>query len=131
MKAKKIIAVALIFLIGAIVGGIAGASISSYFLFSFFNSGSIMQDVVGIKQHVAALQMIRGGDIDDATETLEMALDSTLTRFSVDLKGPGQPDELINNALKTAKAYRAQYPRTTKYPEIDKAVAKALARADE
>ena len=131
MKAKKIISVALIFLIGAIVGGVAGASISSYFLFSFFNNGSIMHDLVGIKQHVAALQKIRGGNIDGATELLESALDGKLIRFSVDLKGPGQPHEPIDNALKAAKAYRTQYPRTTKYPEIDEAVAKALARADE
>ena len=48
MKTKKIISVALIFLIGLVVGGIAGASISSYFLFSFFNSGSIMQDLVDV-----------------------------------------------------------------------------------
>lgn len=131
MKAKKIITIVLIFLIGAIVGGFAGASISSYFLFSIFNSGSIMQDVVGIKQDVCALQKIREGNIDAATKILEIALDSKLTRFSVDLKGPGQPHEPINNALKAAKAYRTQYPRVTDHPEIDEAVAKALARADE
>ena len=131
MKAKKIIAVALIFLIGAIVGGIAGASVSYYFLFSFFNYGSIMQDVVGIKQHVCALQKIRGGNIDGATEVLEVALDGELIRFSVDLKGPGQPDEAIDNTLKAAKAYRTKYPRVTDHPEIDEAVAKTLEQADE
>ena len=131
MKAKKIIAAALIFLIGAIVGGMAGASVSYYFLFSFFNYGSIMQDVVGIKQHVCALQKIRGGNIDGATEVLEVALDGELIRFSADLKGPGQPREPVHNALKAAKAYRTKYPRATAYPEIDKAVAKALSRTDE
>jgi len=131
MKAKKIITIALIFLIGAVVGGIAGASVSSYFLFSFFNSGSIMQDVVSIKQHVAALQKIRAGDIDGATESLEFALDSKLIRFSVDLKGPGQPHKPVNNALKAAKAYRTKYPRTTDYPGIDEAVAKALLKANQ
>lgn len=131
MKTKKIISAALIFLIGTIVGGIAGASVSSYFLFSFFNYGSIMQDVVGIKQHVCALQKIREGDIDGATEVLEISLDSTLIRFSVDLKSPGQPHEPVNNALKAAKAYRTKYPRVTDHPETDEAVAKTLARADE
>ena len=131
MKTKKIISVALIFLIGLVVGGIAGASISSYFLFSFFNSGSIMQDLVVIKQDVAALQKIREGYIDSATESLESALDSKLIRFSIDLKGSKQMRQPINSALSSAKAYRTKYPRTTKYPEIDEAVAKALARSDE
>ena len=131
MKTKKIISVALIFLIGLVVGGIAGASISSYFLFSFFNSGSIMQDLVVIKQDVAALQKIREGYIDSATESLESALDSKLIRFSIDLKGSKQMRQPINSALSSAKAYRTKYPRITKYPEIDEAVAKALARSDE
>ena len=131
MKTKKFLSIALIFLIGAVVGGIAGASISSYFLFSFFNSGSIMQDLVVIKQDVAALQKIREGYIDSATESLESALDSKLIRFSIDLKGSKQMRQPINSALSSAKAYRTKYPRTTKYPEIDEAVAKALARSDE
>jgi hypothetical protein len=131
MKTKKIISVALILLIGVVVGGIAGASISSYFLFSFFNSDSIMQDVASIKQHVAALQKIRERDIAGATEVLETALDSTLIRFSVDLKSPGEPHEAVDNALKAAKAYRTKYPRNTKYPEIDEAVAKALSKVNQ
>ena len=89
-----------------------------------------MHDLVSIKQDVAALQKIRGGDIDGANAILETDLDSRLIRFSVDLKGPGQPHEPIVNTLQTVKAYRTKYPRTTDHPEIDEAVAKALARAD-
>lgn len=131
MKKRKFISVALIFLISAVIGGIAGASIVAYFLFSFFNNGSMMQDLVGIKQDVTALQKIRAGDTDGATESLESALDRKLIRFSLDLKGSKQMRHSINNALSSAKTYRTKYPRTTDCPGIDEAVAQALSRTNQ
>jgi hypothetical protein len=131
MKVKKIMSVALIFLIGALTGGAAGAYVTMHFASLFYIDGSILQDVVSIKQNIAALQNIRQGKIDHATEILEAAVDGNLIRFSADLRGSRHIHQPINNALKASKDYRKKYPRSTKYPELDEAVARALAKADE
>jgi gas vesicle protein len=131
MKVKKIMSVALIFLIGALTGGAAGAYITMHFASLFYIDGSILQDVVSIKQNIAALQNIREGKIDHATEILEAALDGNLIRYSFGLRGSRHLRQTVKSTLKTVKDYRKKYPRSTKYPEIDEAVGRALAKADE
>jgi gas vesicle protein len=131
MKVKKIMSVALIFLIGALTGGAAGAYVTMHFASLFYIDGSILQDVVSIKQNIAALQKIRQEKIDGATEILEGAVDSTLIRYSFDLRGSRHIRQTVISSLKTVKEYREKYPRTTKSPKIDEAVARALVKADE
>src|SRR4030042_2214613 len=131
MKVKKIMSVALIFLIGALTGGAAGAYITMHFASLFYIDGSILQDVVSIKQNIAAMKTIRQGKIDHATEILEAALDGNLIRYSFGLRGSRHLRQTVKSTLKTVKDYRKKYPRSTKYPEIDEAVGRALAKADE
>jgi hypothetical protein len=126
----KIFSVIGIFIFGAITGGLIGSYASSYFLGSFFSYGSNLTNIVAIKQNVYTLNKLREGNIDKAIERLEIILDGDLIAYSVGIRGSENMKKDIRTALKTAKDYRSKFPRTTNYPEIDKAVAAALVEAD-
>jgi len=134
LSPRKIFSLIGIFLLGAVIGGLIGESIGRYrasqFLSSFFNDGSNLSTVVGIKEKVFILGKLRDGKMEEAIEALEKALDHDLMHFSVGIYGSENIRKGITESLKVAKDYRSKFPRATNYSELDKAVSRALARAD-
>ena len=131
---RKIFSLIGIFVLGAVIGGAIGESIGEYrasrFLGSFFSDGSNVSTIVAIKEKVFILSKLRDVKMDEAIETLEKALDHDLMHFSVGIHGSENIKKEITKALKAAKDYRSKFSRATNHPETDKAVASALAEAD-
>jgi hypothetical protein len=127
---RKIFLVIGIFILGLIIGGAIGAYGASHFLGSFFSHGSTLSQIVAIKEKVFTLSKLREGEMEKAKESLETALDYNLIYFSMGIHGSKQMEKEIKRALKGAKEYRSRFPRTTNYPDVDKAVSDALANAD-
>jgi hypothetical protein len=123
-----------IFILGAVIGGVIGESIGKYrtlrFLGSFFSDGSNLSTILAIKEKVFVLSKIHDGKMDEATETLERALDHDLMAFFVGIHSSENTKTETKKALKVAKDYRSKFPRATNHPETDKAVASAFAEAD-
>jgi|GEM_PF-5512954 len=59
-----------------------------------------------------------------------MPLDGDLICFSTGIGGSESIKKNIKTALKSLKDYRSGFPRSINSSEIDKAVAKAVAEAD-
>jgi hypothetical protein len=131
---RKIFSLLGIFILGGIIGGVIGESIGRYkasrFLASFFSEGSNLSTIVAIKEKVFILTKLRDGKIEGAIESLENALDHDLMHFSVGIYSSEYIKKEIKKTIKIAKDYRSKFPRTTNHPQTDKAVASALAEAD-
>ena len=135
---RKIVLLIGIFILGAIIGGAIGESIgesigkhrTSGFLSSFFSDGSNLSTILAIKEKVFVLSKIHDGKMDEATETLERALDHDLMNFSVGIHSSEHLRKDIKKALEVAKDYRSNFPRVTNHSITDKAVSEALAYAD-
>jgi hypothetical protein len=127
---RKIFSVIGIFLLGALVGGAIAGYGTSYFLGKFMMYGSTLSEMVAIKSNVFTLTKLRAGNSAEAINHLEMMLDGNLIYFSGGIHGTASEQTDIRKALKTAKEYRQQNPRSTKYPGIDNAVAAALSEAE-
>ena len=132
---REILASIGIFVLGAVIGGVTGDSIGRYrtsrFLGSFFSDGANLSTTLGIKEKVFVLSKLRDGKMDEATETLERALDHDLMIFSVGIYSSEHLKKDIKKALKVAKDYRSKFPRVTNHSITDKAVSEALAYADD
>jgi hypothetical protein len=120
--------------LGAIIGGAIGNYVGEYrtsrFLGIFFSDGSNLSTILAIKERVFILSKIRDGKMEGAIETLEKTLDHDLMRFSVGIHSSEHIRKEAKKALKVARDYRSKFPRATNHPETDKAVASALAEAD-
>ena len=131
---RKIFLLIGIFILGAVIGGVIGESIGKYrtsrFLGSFFSDGSNLSTTLGIKEKVFILSKLQDRKMEEAIETLEKALDHDLMHFSVGIHSSENIKKETKKALKVAKDYRLKFPRATNHPETDKAVASALAEAD-
>jgi hypothetical protein len=79
---------------------------------------------------VRGLEFLRSGDTAKAISHLEFGLDASLCQLGVMLRPPQRtrPDPGCLSALRKARVYRDKFPRT-RSPDIDAAVARALALA--
>ncbi len=131
---RKILAFIGIFVLGGVIGGVIGDSIgrhrTSHFLVSFFSDGANLSATLGIKEKVFVLSKLRDGKMNEATETLESTLDHDLMNFTEGIYSSESLRKDIKKALMVAKDYRSKFPRVTNHSETDKAVAGALAAAD-
>ena len=127
---RKIFLVIGIFILGVIIGGAIGAYGALHFLGSLFSDGTNLSTTVAIKEKVFTLSKLREGEMGKAIESLETALENNLIYFSTGIHGSKKMEKEIKRALKGAKEYRSRFPRTTNYPNVDKAVSEALAHAD-
>ncbi len=130
LNLRKIAVVVAIFLIGAIVGGVIAGYGTSYYLSRFMLYGSNLSETVSINSRVFTLNKLRDGKADEAINHLEMMLDGNLIYFSGGIHGSPTEQKDIRKALRNAKDYRLKYPRSTKYLDVDKSVASALAEGD-
>lgn len=124
---KKIISIIGLLLSGAVIGGIAGANLSGYVLGRMISSNTVIEQSAEMKKNVSVLKKIRNGELDKAAEIIETALDGNLIFFSIDHKVNEIIDQTAVKALKAAKQYRTEYPRTTT-KEMNETLSKALSK---
>jgi hypothetical protein len=125
-KSRKTLIICGVFLFGLIVGGGVSFFVSSYFLSRFFQMGSNISKTVTIKQDVQLLEYLQENRTDKAKELVEMLLDGEVIYYIRGIPGSEDDRKAVTTALKKARDYRSQHPRSTQYPEIDKTVAKVL-----
>lgn len=130
LNLRKFFSVIGILILGAVIGGAIAGYVTTYYLTRFMQYGSSLSEIVAIKSNVFTLNKLREGKTNEAINHLESMLDGSLMYFSVGIHGSTTEQKDIRKALKTAKDYRLQHPRSTKYPDVDKSVASALAEAD-
>ncbi len=127
---RKILSVAGIFLLGAVVGGAITGYGTAYYFGQFVRYGTSLSQMVEIKSKVSTLDKLRQGNTTEAINHLEMMLDGNLVYFLGGIDGSANEQKEIRKVLKTVKEYRKQFPRSTKYPEADKDIANILSEAD-
>jgi hypothetical protein len=129
-KSRKTLIISGVFLLGVIMGGGVSFFASSYFLSRFFQMGSNISKAVTIKQDVQLLEYLQENKTDKAKELVEMLLDGEVIYYVRGIPGSEEDRKAVTTALKKARDYRSQHPRTTQYPEIDKAVAKVFTETE-
>jgi hypothetical protein len=69
---------------------------------------------------VRILTALRSGKTNEAVELMETRLDSAVMSFDYDR------DSKYDKLLERAKEYRSRYPRKSRFPEIDTAIARVF-----
>lgn len=111
---------------GIAAGGYGGWYLGTTYL---LNSG-IQKQAVDVKRHIEILENLRAGNIAEAIEFLESRLDDDLIilepteRYHLKEYVSSQ----VHGALRAAKKYRSEHPRTSKRSTIDDMVRNLLSR---
>lgn len=92
----------------------------------FFGDGFMKGKSVDVEMKIEILKHIRTGNLDKATEMLEILLDGDLIGLSRSSDNSDDTNESIRKAANLARDYRASYPRHTNQPGVDSAVEKAI-----
>lgn len=127
MKISKtaVAGLVLFFLFGAVAGGIGGW----YFgMHSYLNSW-VQEQAGDVNGHVMVLRNLREDRIDEAMEFVESRLDDDLIVLVPDrVELQEHVREEMYTALRAAKRYRTEYPRTTARGSIDEMVLNVLSQ---
>ena len=121
---KRIIAV-----IGLLLfGGVIGAAITLYYFSIQSTNLTVLDQSNAMMNNTALLKNIRSGQTTRAVDMLEANLEGNLIFFSFDHKADKLIEHRALEALKQAKEYRKEYPRSTNDKELGAHLDKALSR---
>lgn len=116
-----------------LVAGLLTGAAGTWYLGSQFIARTLAQsDTAETGIAVRVLVRLRSGDSAEAIDLLEAKLDGDLIGLgsSLDRLPPSRREASAVKMLRLAGDYRRQFPRRSSLPEVDAAVAKALALAD-
>ena len=117
-----------IFVIGAIVGGVAVGWYCLTLESDWAERELFIQPGAEVSKSVMVLGRLHAGDKETAIELLEQSLDGGLVGLSIYSSNefPLAKHHLIQGALHQAREYRSRYPRTNDNPVVEAAISKAL-----
>lgn len=124
---SKMVGVGLLvsFLVGAVAGGIGGW----YFGMHSYLNAWVQEQAGDVNGNVVVLRNLREGKTDAAMEFVESRLDDDLVVLvPEDVELREHVREEMHSALRTAKQYRTDYPRTSSRSGVDEMVKNALSR---
>ncbi len=130
-RSKSLLSLALVFLVGAIVGLVIGGYGGARFGMSFVLDKSLYKDARDVQSQVVTLRHLRAGETDQAIEALEAHLDDDLIIFDPEEPYTGITDQAIseiNKAIHESREYRSANPRKSNRPHVDAMVANVLRR---
>ncbi len=121
------------FFIGLVSGLAISGSVGVYFYHRLDAEWSKVSANFNLCQAYITLERLRSGKSEDAIKFNEHLLDAGVMDLARVLRKIPPQRRGTNNVhlLRKAKDYRARFPYTGGIPEVDMAVARALALADE
>jgi hypothetical protein len=127
-KSTTVVLIFVALMIGLALGGMA----VFHFGTRFIGYGTINAESAEAAVTVHALERLRAGDTNGAEDLLESRLDGALISVKSFLQSvpTTRRDTNAIQTLRLAKSYRDKFPRKTSTPEVDQAVAQALAFPD-
>ncbi len=122
----------LLALAALVIGAVAGGGGVSKFWGRFTGDLSAGSMAAEASTTVGILKRLRAGDSTNAVELLEIKLDGALIGLGAFLPNipEARRDPLHIKVVRTARDYRAQFPRTNDSPEIAEGVAHAFTLLD-
>ena len=117
-KAALLLGAIMITIAAVLIGGYGASQLTATYLVD----RNIDKDARDMQRQVKALQQLRAGDLAAAIEVLETRLDDNLVLLDPQKPYEGlgeQTQSNIKQAIKAAKDYRAQYPRSSSRPHVD------------
>ena len=121
-RSKSLLGLALMFLVGAIVGLVIGGYGGARFGMSFILDESLYKDARDVQSQIVTLRHLRAGETDQAIEVLEAHLDDDLIIFDPEEPYTGITDQAIseiNKAIHESREYRSANPRKSNRPHVD------------
>lgn len=119
MRVKTLLVVIITFAVGLVAGGAGGYTLAR----SSLASAWLQEQAVDVEERVSLLWMLKVGEVEDAVEGLERAVDDDLIAMTVDRYVSDAALERIHAMLQQARRYRETYPRETGRDFIDRNVA--------
>jgi len=122
----------LLALAALVIGAVGGGWAVSKFWGRFTSNLSTGSMAAEASTTVGILKRLRAGDSTNAVELLEIKLDGALVGLGAFLPEipEARRDPLHIKVIRTARDYRAQFPRTNDSPEIAEAIAQAFILLD-
>ena len=120
--------ITLVALVAFLGGGVGGGYVAVFFTSRFFSDGWMMGNGVDTQVQVRVLESLRTGEMEKATELLEVNLDGKIISLEISEENTEKTNRAVRKAIERAKEYRAKYHWHTKFPEIDEAVSKVLSQ---
>ncbi len=131
MTSKKVVGIYIVisFFVGGLVGFVAGGYIGFELTTASFGNKWLDEQANDISSRITILKNVREGRHDEAVEVMERQLEDDLISIEPDRRIKERTLSSINGAIKNAKNYRMQYPRTSSRPSIEKMAEAVLKRA--
>ena len=89
-----------------VIGAVAGLCVSSYFWSRLSDSQTIASSLSGVSTAYAPLKLLKAGKSEEATQVLEVELDSSIHNLELMSDTLHRPDILTNSFVAGAKALR-------------------------
>ena len=102
---KKRTAIIIVFL-AFVVGAIVGSGTTSYLWSRVSESQTIASSLSGVSTAYAPLKLLKDGKSKEATDILEVELDSAMQNIELMSQTLNRPDMLTNSAVVGAKALK-------------------------
>ena len=124
---KKVVMYSIIIILSLFLGWSYGA----FTTIRDIASKEVSQDTgKQITLYVNALIYLRNGSTQKAIDLIEQDLDTQIMNCYRDIRGTDEERYALEAAIKRAKMYRLQYPRTTDSHQIDQIVNEVLSRVN-